>query len=94
MRPTSVPRSAMLDHPTYAVVDMGPPPGVADEDCGTAQMLLGDRPAMPGFGGRDQLAYFKPTPEELEALNNGAVLELNQLGQVVQPFALNVVPGD
>lgn len=94
MLPIEVPEFARREHPDHVVVSMGPPPGVADEDCGAAQMLLGRQPVMPGFGGRDQLAYFRPTPEELEVLNRGGYLELNQLGSVVQPFALNAVAVD
>lgn len=94
MLPIPVPEFAQREHPEHQVVDMGPPPGVGDDDCGHAEMLLGRKPAMPGFAGRDQLAYFKPTPVELEVLNRGGCLELNQLGTVVQPFALNVVAVD
>lgn len=90
MNPTPVPDSAKRAYDGYKIVDMGPPPGVADEDCGHAEMILGDVPAMPGFPGRDQLVFFKPSPEELEALNNGAYLMLNQLGSVVQPFSLSI----
>lgn len=89
-----VPESAKRAHPNHVVVDMGPPPGVSDDDCGTAQMLLGREPAMPGFNGRDQLAYFKPSAADLEVLNAGGLLVMNQLGQVVQPFSVSVWPAD
>lgn len=92
MEPIAVPENAKQAYPNHVVVDMGPPPGVSDEDCGHAQMLLGRTQAMPGFGGRDQLAFFKPSPEELDALNAGGLLVMNQLGQVVQPFSLGVWP--
>lgn len=72
---------------------MGPPRGVADEDCSTAQMLIG-RQTLPGFPGRAQYAYFRPSAAELELLNAGGFLEMCQLGQVVQPFSLAVWPAD
>jgi hypothetical protein len=73
------------------IVDMRPPEGVSDADCGTAQMLL-ERSSFPGFTGRGQFAYFRPTPDELAVLNAGGYLEMCQIGRVVQPFALNVLP--
>lgn len=62
--------------------------------CGTAEMLLGRNPAMPGFAGRDQLAFFKPSEADLAMLNAGGYLVMNQLGNVVQPFSLGVWPAD
>lgn len=94
MNPTTVPESAKRAHPNHQLVDMGPPRGVSDTDCGTAQMLLGDVRAMPGFDGRDQLAFFKPTAADLATLNAGGYLVLNQLGHVVQPFSLGVWAAD
>lgn len=94
MLPVPVPENAKRANPTHRVIDMGPPRGVADADCGTAQMLLGTEPAMPGFAGRDQLVYFKPSAHELAVLNAGGLIEMNQVGNVVQPFALNVWAAD
>ncbi|HEU5032743.1 MAG TPA: hypothetical protein VFV01_48030 [Spirillospora sp.] len=88
-----VPESAKLAHPSHRLVDMGRPDGVAEEDCGTAQMLLGATPALPGFAGRDQLAYFKPSQVELDWLNAGGYVVMNQIGSVVQPFSVSVWPG-
>ena len=94
MNPTLVPESAKLAHPRHAVVNMGPPPGVSGDDCGTAEMLLGREAAMPGFGGRDQIAFFKPSAADLKVLNAGGYLVMNQLGNVVQPFSLGVWPAE
>lgn len=90
MDPTSVPDTARQAYSDHVVVDMGPPPGVAEEDCGTAEMLLGMTPTMPGFAGRDQMAFFKPSPQELDRLIAGGYLVMNQIGHVVQPFSLGV----
>lgn len=89
-----VPENAKNAHPKHVVVSMGPPPGVSGDDCGTAQMLLGREPAMPGYGGRDQLAYFKPTATDLELLDAGGYIVMNQLGTVVQPFSVGAWPAD
>lgn len=94
MNPTTVPESAKAAHPDHRTVSMGPPRGVSDDDCGTAEMLIGSRPAMPGFEGRDQFAFFKPTEADLAVLNAGGYLVMNQLGTVVQPFSLGVWPSD
>lgn len=87
-----VPDSAKRAHPNYRVVSMGPPTGVASEDCGTAEMLLGQDATLPGFPGRDQLVYYRPTQTDLDLLNAGGLLVMNQLGQIVQPFSLGVWP--
>ena len=94
MEPTKVPESAKRAYPNHGLIDMGPPRGVSDDVCGTAEMLLGRTPTMPGFGGRDQLAFFKPSRDELFELNAGGYLVMNQLGNVVQPFSLGVWPAD
>ena len=94
MNPIRVPESAKSAHPTHVLIDMGPPSGVSDDDCGTAQMLLGTKPAMPGFAGRDQLAFFKPSEADLALLNAGGYLVMNQLGTIVQPFSLGVWPAE
>lgn len=93
MEPIPVPKTVIDTRPECRLVDMGKPAGVADEDCGSAQMLVSPNPAMPGYDGHSQYAYFKPTKQELEQLNDGGFLEMNQIGAVVQPFALNVWPG-
>ncbi|MCU1679232.1 MAG: hypothetical protein JWM93_3990 [Frankiales bacterium] len=85
----AVPESARRLRSGY-VVSMGPPRGVGDDECGTVQMLregAGDGMRAVGSG---FFAYWRPTPEQLQQLNAGAVLELGQFGQVVQPFSLEV----
>lgn len=90
MNPIPVPEAAKLTRPECQVVNMGKPQGVPDEECGSVEMLISPSQAMSGFGGRSQYAYFRPNERELEILNNGGFLELNQIGSVVQPFALSV----
>src|SRR5690348_6347614 len=88
--PIPVPEAAKAGRPECRVVSMGPPRGVSDEDCGTAEMLIAPTPAMAGFSGRAQYAYFRPTEEELEQLRAGAFIEFAQYGTVVQPFSAEV----
>jgi predicted RNase H-like HicB family nuclease len=87
-----VPEAARVGRPECEFVRMGPPPGVRDEDCGTAEMLVSPPGRIPGFGGRANYAYFRPTPEELEQLKAGGFIELAQYGSVVQPFGMAVWP--
>lgn len=90
MLPIRVPDEAKQRHAPCRLVRMGPPKGVSDEDCGTAEMLRTDE-YEPTFGAPAHHAYYKPTPDELAVLNAGGYLELTQIGATVQPFALNVV---
>lgn len=90
MIPIPVPEHVKAAHPDYRLVKMGPPPGVSDDDCGTAEMLIAPQPAMAGFSGRGQYVYYRPDAEDLEHLAAGGVIEFCQYGQVVQPFSVQV----
>lgn len=93
MEPIPVPPAASLSRPDCRLVSMGPPPGVSDADCGTVEMLMSPvRREMPGFVGRAQYAYYRPTPVELEQLAAGGFIEVAQYGMVVQPFSAVVWP--
>lgn len=89
MIPIPVPDVAKRGRPECRLVDMGRPAGVPEEECGSAQMLIGGRP-LTNFAGREQFAYFRPTASELAILNAGGFLEMCQIGTVVQPFSLSV----
>lgn len=91
MEPVEIPTEARLARPDCTSVSMGPPPGVSDEDCGTAQMLVsGVAEQMPGFTARRFYAYYRPSEAELARLNEGGFIELGQYGNVVQPFSCAV----
>ncbi|MCU1677691.1 MAG: hypothetical protein JWM93_2449 [Frankiales bacterium] len=91
MIPIPVPDEAKAGRPYCRLVNMGRPAGVPEEECGSAEMLIGGRP-LTNFAGREQFAYFRPTAEDLAALNAGGFLEMCQIGPVVQPFSLAVWP--
>jgi hypothetical protein len=91
MEPIAVPAEAKYDRPHARLVQMGPPPGVSDDDCGTAEMLIEpDHFTHAGGIPRGNYAYYRPTETEIEMLRNGGFLELAQYGHVVQPFGLRV----
>lgn len=91
MNPIPVPDEAKKSRPDCRLVDMGRPTGVPEEECGSAEMLIGGQ-VLTGFAGRAQYAYFRPTEEELAQLLAGGFLEMCQIGTVVQPFSLVVWP--
>ena len=92
MNPISVPPAAVAGRPECQLVNMGPPRGVSDDDCGTAQMLIQPHGHQPAGIGRGNYAYFRPTPAELEQLAAGGFIEIAQYGDVVQPFGAVVWP--
>lgn len=96
MNPIPVPDEAKRGHPDCVLTRMGPPTGVANDDCGTLEMLIAPMTRagvdLPGYGGRSQYAYFRPSPAELEMLAGGGYIEFNQLGVHVQPFSAVVWP--
>ncbi len=91
MTPISIPAAAALTRPGCTPIQMGPPPGVSDEDCGTVEMLVSPVPLSSGVG-RPHFAYFRPSPIELRQLLDGGFLELALYGNGVQPFGLAVWP--
>jgi len=94
MIPIEVPEEALNTRPDCTVVSMGPPPGVSDEECGTASMLISPvEEQMTGFRARRNYAYYRPTQYELDRLNKGGFIEFCQYGNVVQPFSASVWEG-
>jgi hypothetical protein len=93
MEPLPVPESARVVRLWCRLVIMGPPRGVSDADCGTAQMLVGSESEIPGFpSGRANYVYYRPSPAEMQMLAEGGFIEFAQYGQVVQPFSATVWP--
>lgn len=95
METIPVPESAKAGRPECVVVAMGPPRGVSDEDCGTAEMLVsppGER--LPGYPSRVNYAYYRPSAAEIEQLRNGGFIEFAQYGNVVQPFSATIWSGE
>jgi len=91
MDPTTVPEAAKKARPYCKVVSMGPPRGVSDDDCGTAEMLIAphETATTPGIG-RAQYAYFRPNEYELQVLSRGGYIEFAQYGNIVQPFSASI----
>lgn len=74
MTPIPIPPEAAASRPTLHAVRIGPPPGVSDAECGTVEALAGGSPeGYPMFAD-----YWRPTPEQLAALNAGGFIELVQ----------------
>lgn len=95
MIPIEPPAGPQTARPWCRLVQMRPPRGVSDDDCGTAPMLIQFRgdPLLPGFpDGKAQYAYFKPTDAELAQLQDGGFIEFCQIGTVVQPFSAVIWP--
>ena len=93
--PIPVPENAKAARPWGHVVNMGPPEGVLDKDCGTAEMLIDTKSTIPGFpGGNANRVYYRPNQYELEMLLKGGVIEFVQYGQIVQPFSVAVWPAN
>lgn len=96
MEPIPAPDQAKASRPDCKLVAMGPPRGVSDDDCGTAEMLISPMSEeLPGFPARRQYAYYRPNEAELAHLAAGGFIEFCQYGQVVQPFSATIwAPAD
>ena len=74
MEPIPVPLQAVRMNPRLRSIHVGPPPGISDEDCGTPEVLAGQSDdGYPVFAD-----YWRPTPEQLNALIAGGYIELRQ----------------
>lgn len=82
-----VPAGAATSRPWAQKVDIGPPPGVDEEECGTASALV--EPGKLGdYTVNEFRTYFKPTKEELKQLNDGGhVVFVMLCGQMVAHHA-------
>ena len=73
MTPIPIPPEAAATRPHLKALSIGPPPGVSDQDCGTVESLVGMQDGYPVYAD-----YWRPTPEQLEALAVGGFIELIQ----------------
>lgn len=87
MSPTLVPLVAREHRPDTRVLDIGPPPGVSEHECSTVNALMG---RINGFAAVAD--YWRPTPEQLEVLNNGGFIELVQYVPRMIMHSLSVWP--
>jgi hypothetical protein len=87
MNPSEVPEFARERYPQARYTVIGKPPGYSDEEIGGLPALLdGSVPRFPAIR-----SYWRPSAEDLAALNDGAYLELEVIAHQMVPVALNVV---
>lgn len=85
MTPIPVPPEAAASRPNLRAISIGPPPGVSNEDCGTVEALVGVHGGYPVHAD-----YWRPTPEQLAALQAGGFLELMQYSPRMLMHSLTV----
>lgn len=73
MDPIPVPPEAAASRPDFRALSVGPPVGVSGQDCGTVESLVGILHGYPAYAN-----YWRPTREQLAALNGGGFIELIQ----------------
>jgi hypothetical protein len=74
MTPIPVPPEAAATRPALRALSIGPPPGVSSDECGTLECLVGfHEQGYPMYAG-----YWRPTTEQLAALQAGGFIELVQ----------------
>jgi hypothetical protein len=74
MTPIPIPPEAAASRPSLKALRVGPPPGVSDADCGTVESLAG----ISDEGYPMYANYWRPTTEQLDALQRGGFIELIQ----------------
>jgi len=73
MTPIPIPPEAAAARPDCRALRIGPPPGISDQECGTVEALVGSSDGFPMYAN-----YWRPTPEQLQALAAGGFIELIQ----------------
>ena len=64
MIPVPVPQRVKDARPWARITKMGPPRGVSDADCGTAEMQNDTEvQAIPGFAATSTYVYYKPNAQ-------------------------------
>jgi len=78
-----VPEIVKQARPWAQVVDVGPPPSVTDDECGTANSLI--EPGRLGpYTVNEWRTFFQPSPEQIETLKNGGSIAFVMLsGQMI-----------
>jgi hypothetical protein len=79
-------------YPKLTTVTFHSPPEVPEEEVGKLPALCGYYEGGVFDGGPHMRTYWVPSPEEIEAINNGALVELIIFGdeRAMPPLALNV----
>jgi len=85
-----VPPSAQLNYPDHHELLIGPPENVAEEDCGYSAALVGHVKMGVFDGAAVMRTFFRPTKEELEALNEDGYIELYFIANQMPPHNLTV----
>jgi hypothetical protein len=87
MIPVQVPTVVRAHRPDTAVLNVGPPPGISDAECGTVQALVGQFSGLTGYAD-----YWQPTDDQLRLLNAGGVIELVQFAPRMVMHSMSVWP--
>ena len=85
-----VPGNAKASMPWGVVRTFGPPQEGGPKNCGSAEVLseqLDGYTTPPVHHG-----YFKPSEHDLAVLNAGGYVDVQQWGDVLQPFGCGVFP--
>ena len=87
----AVPEIEKASRPWAQEVRVGPPIGVSDDDCGTAQALV--EPAKLGdtYTVNDWQVYYKPDAGEIANLEAGGWIKLSMLSGQMIPHSISIV---
>lgn len=85
MTPIPIPPEAAATRPHLKALSIGPPPGVSDAECGTVESLVGMQDGYPVYAD-----YWRPDPDQLEALAAGGFIELIQYAPRMVMHSLTV----
>lgn len=85
-----IPEHVKAARPWAAVRPFGPPQGVADEDCGTAEVQVDPRAGSGTMSGVAHRLHWRPDEHEIAQLVAGGTVEVAIFGQVLPPSSVVV----
>lgn len=93
MEPVDIPDDARAYYPNSKEISVGPPKGIADEDCGTVKALCGNVNENGGaFDGAPAMrVYYKPNALELELLRMGKAIEFAFYSNVMPVHSVGII---
>lgn len=77
-------------YPKFKPINIVSPPGTPEEECGDLAALVGHKEGGTFDGGPMLITFWKPSEEEIEALKEGAVIELVFFDAGMPMTAMNV----
>lgn len=91
MRPATISHTLAALYPNAERLSIGPPQGVAEEDCGTIEALISKVEGGAFDGARNFRVFWKPSADDIERMLAGHEVEVQFICPMLIPHTVGVV---